>query len=214
MAAADSRPVDRSAFKIFLSRVASLDARQSGKPQLAWKVAGRGSVPAQRMMDSTPAFAEMAIPGTSFSGEWEERIFLENDELRRDLGWRSPVNVKSLVDAANEFASAQLDVHEKYAEVTGMGALGQTIQRLKGQLESARNSPLSCLLCVGWGGGFVSKAGFLDTEGAAYRKVLRTVPGIGRSIREGVPFPKTRRIIFAAGQPASIAGWLRFELGG
>ncbi|MBV9083209.1 MAG: type III-A CRISPR-associated RAMP protein Csm5, partial [Acidobacteriaceae bacterium] len=185
LAAGDSEPVDRSTFKIYLSRVASLDTRQAGKIQLAWKVAGRGSVPPQRMMDSTPSFAEMAVPGTSFSGDWEERVFVESEHVRRDLGWRSPVSLESLVAGANEFAGAQLNLHARYADVTGMGALGQTVQRLKAQLEEARSSSLSCLLCVGWGGGFVSKAGFLDTEAASHRKVLRSIPGIGRSIREG-----------------------------
>ena len=35
---ADSQPVPASAFKIFLTRVASLDTRQAGKPQLAGKL--------------------------------------------------------------------------------------------------------------------------------------------------------------------------------
>ncbi len=63
IAVADSEPVPVPAFKIFLTRVASLDTRQPGKPQFAWKVAGRGSVPPQRASEATPVFAEMAVPG-------------------------------------------------------------------------------------------------------------------------------------------------------
>jgi CRISPR-associated protein Csm5 len=89
IAAADSEPVAPPSFQVFLTRVASLDTRQPGKPQLAWKVAGRGSVPAQRVSDATPLFAEMALPGTSIGGKWDERTFFENPELTRALGWRS-----------------------------------------------------------------------------------------------------------------------------
>ncbi len=64
--AADSQPVPVSSFKVYLTRVASLETRQQSQPQLAWKVAGRGSVPPQRIADSTPLFAEMAVPGTVF----------------------------------------------------------------------------------------------------------------------------------------------------
>src|SRR6201996_9510279 len=66
LAAADSRPVPGTAFKVFLTRVASLDTRQPDRPQLVWKVAGRGSVPSQRVAEATPLFAEMASPGTVF----------------------------------------------------------------------------------------------------------------------------------------------------
>jgi CRISPR-associated protein Csm5 len=64
---------------------------------------------------------------------------------------------------------------------------------------------------MGWGGGFVSKSSFLGTESESFRRVLRMVPAISRALREGAPFPKTRRIIFAAGQPAYLAGWVRAQ---
>ncbi len=78
VAVADSQPVAASAFKVFLARVATLDSKQPGSYQLAWKVAGRGSVPNQRITESTPDFVEMAVPGTQFGGVWSERKFLEN----------------------------------------------------------------------------------------------------------------------------------------
>ncbi len=213
IAAADSEPVSASAFKVYITRVASLDTRQAGKPQLVWKVAGRGSVPPQRISDATPVFAEMAVPGTSFAGEWQERTFLENQELTRALGWRSVPDPKSIIDAANEYAAAQLNLHDQYAEQTGLSGLHQTVRRLRDDLALAQRSPLTCLLCLGWGGGFLSKAAFLSTEQESYRKILRAVPSFGRAVREGVPFPKTRRVIFIGGQPSSLPGWvnLKFE---
>jgi CRISPR-associated protein Csm5 len=212
IAAADSEPVAVSSFKVYLTRVASLDTRQGSQPQLAWKVAGRGSVPAQRVADSTPLFAEMAIPGTVFSGRWDERKFFENPDLARALGWRSAPDLKAVLEANNQYARAQLALHARYAELTGLSALGQTVQRLQAELEAVATSPSSCLLCLGWGSGFSSKAAFLETDLPVFRKILRAVPAISRSLRDGAPFPKTRRVIFTANQPSTLPGWVRLEL--
>lgn len=212
VAAADSEPVPASSFKIYLTRVASLDTRQPDKPQLAWKVVGRGNVPPQRVGDSTPTFAEMAMPGTTFTGEWDERTFFENPELARALGWRSTPDLAAIVEGGNRYAAAQLELQARYAEMSGLSGLGSTVQRLKGELESAQGGLLQCILCLGWGGGFVSKAGFLETGGESYRKILRAVPSIGKAIRENAPFPKTRRVVFTGGQPATLPGWVRLQL--
>lgn len=208
---ADSKPVPASAFRIYVTRVASLDTRQVAKPQLVWKVAGRGSVPAQRVADATPVFTEMAVPGTAFAGSWQEHPGLEKQEVLRALGWRSAPKMEGLTEAANQYAEAQLNLHARYAEVTGLNGLGQTIDKLKGELAAAQGSPLTCLLSLGWGGGFVSKTAFLDTEQEAYRKILRMSPALGRAVREGVPFPKTRRVVFAGGQPSSLPGWVKLQ---
>jgi CRISPR-associated protein Csm5 len=162
--------------------------------------------------DSTPLFAEMATPGTTFTGVWKERKFLESQELARFLGWRSAPDPKTIFGAVNQYAGAQLDLHARYAEAAELPALGNVVGRLRNELESVKADQSACLVCLGWGGGFVSKAGFLDTEDTAYRKLLRAVPAISRSIRDGVPFPKTRRVIFVGGQPASLPGWARLHI--
>jgi CRISPR-associated protein Csm5 len=209
---ADSNPVPTSSFKIYLTRTASLDTREPGTPRLVWKVAGRGSVPPQRLSDATPVFVEMAVPGTTFSGTWHENGFLENPELTRALGWRSVPNSAIFTEAANAYAAAQLDVHARYAKTAGLSDLHATVTRLENELESARSAPLTCVVSLGWGGGFLSKAGFLDTDQPAYRKILKSIPPFARSLRENVPFPKTRRIVFSGGQPSSLPGWVRLTL--
>jgi CRISPR-associated protein Csm5 len=213
LAVADSNPVPASTFKIYLSRTASLDTRQADKPQLVWKVAGRGSVSPQRISDATPVFAEMAVPGTEFTGGWEERKFLKNPDFSRSLGWRSAPDLAVIAEAANQYAAAQLALQADYAKVTGLTALQQTVAQLQAELAAAQNDSLSCLLCLGWGGGFSSKTAFLDAGIESYRKILRAVPALGRSIRENVVFPKTRRIVFTEGQPASVPGWVKLQLG-
>jgi CRISPR-associated protein Csm5 len=209
---ADSEPVTPGAFKVYLIRTASVNTAAGGKPQLSWKVTGRGSVPPQRMSEATPLFAEMASPGTSFTGRWQEREALENQDVARALGWRSVPSSKMIVDAANDYAEAQIEAQSRYAEAAGLSGIANTVSRLREELASARAASLSCLLCLGWGGGFVSKSGYLQTEGESFRKILRTVPALSRGLREGALFPKTRRVVFKGGQPVSLAGWAIAQL--
>jgi CRISPR-associated protein Csm5 len=209
---ADSQPVAATAFKVFLARVATLDSKQPGSYQLAWKVAGRGNVPNQRITESTPDFVEMAVPGTQFGGVWSERKFLENPELIRALGWRSVPEPKLIVDAANAFAEAQLKLHLRYAETAGLTAVGESLKAIEAELSLTRSTPLTCLLCLGWGTGLVSKSGSLDFENESYRTILRSIPAYSRAVRTGLPFPKTRRVIFSNGQPAAVPGWVRLQL--
>lgn len=211
VAIADSAPVADTNFRVFLARVATLDARQAGVYQLAWKIAGRGNVPAQRSAESTPCFVEMAAPGTRFSGIWKEGTFLENPELMRALGWRSVPDPAMLTAAANEAAQAQLALHARYAEMAGLAPVRESIRTLENTLSQAATSRLTCLLCLGWGSGFASKAGSLDFESESYRKILRAVPAYHRAISTGLPFPKTRRILFNSGQPATLPGWVKVE---
>jgi CRISPR-associated protein Csm5 len=212
--AADSDPVPVTSFKIYLSRTASLDLRQPDKPQLVWKVAGRGSVAAQRANEATPVFAEMAIPGTAFSGKCEEHVFLKQPDLARSLGWRAAPDIETIIAAANKYAASQLDLHAQYAQATGLTVLQQTVDHLRAELETAQATPNSCLLCLGWGGGFLSKVSFHDTETDAYRKILRAIPSIGKAIRDKILFPKTRRVVFIEGKPAALPGWAVLQLKG
>ncbi len=213
LAAADSDVVAASAFKIYLSRVASLDARQPGQYQLAWKISGRGSVPGQRAAESTPLFVEMAAPGTAFSGDWNERTFLENPELLKALGWRSVPEPKLIVNAANDFADAQLALHFQWAEFAGLSGVLDGVKKIQAEVAAARSTPGSCVVNLGWGGGFVSKAASLDFENENYRKILRAVPAYTKAIRTGILFPKTRHVIFSGGQPTFLPGWVKVGLG-
>ena len=64
----------------------------------------------------------------------------------------------------------------------------------------------------GWGPGLHSKVAYLDTENPAYRSVLKQYPIYDRALSTGLPFPKTRRIIFEGGAPSSLPGWVVLEV--
>jgi len=206
---ADSSTVAESVFKIFLLRVATLETR-GGKFELAWKQSPRGSV--RRPEESTPVFAEMAVPGTAFEGEWHESAFLGRPEIAKALRKRDRLDAATLFGLVNTYAEQVLRVQKQYAQWGGLALLKSTIDQLEARLAEARTTNNGCLLPLGWGAGFLSKAAFLNTQDETYRKVLAQVGFYARAIQSGLPFPKTRKIVFLGNQPASLAGFVHLAL--
>ena len=77
-----------------------------------------------------------------------------------------------------------------------------------------REAKRGCVLPLGWGAGFLSKVAILNTQDETYRGILRQVGLYARAIQSGLPFPKTRRIVFLGNQPASIPGFVHLEVTG
>jgi CRISPR-associated protein Csm5 len=205
----DSAPVSNAAFRVYLLRTATLTSRGPSSYALAWKQSPRGSV--TRPEESTPTFAEMADAGTVFEGAWSEKAFFDAPEIRRSLRWDRALTRRALFAAANKFAAAQLALHRQYAVWTGIAALANEIDRLEEKLREAERNG-SCLLSIGWGGGFTGKSAAPDTTGEDYRKILGAQPFYQRAIQSGLPFPKTRRLVFTGDQPNTLAGWVHLEV--
>jgi len=201
---ADSAPASRDQFKVFLWRTAKLDNR-GGKISWGWKGVNRNTVEPNRLSDAAARFAEMASPGAAFTGRW--------DELARA---RSNVNSKSLCAAANAYSMTALTLHEKFASACGLSGVVASVRRLKETIEASQNGSgatgQSCLLNLGWGGGFFGKTGWPHPEDANYRKLLGALPPYSRTISAGLPFPKSRRILFLNDQPATLAGWVKLDI--
>ncbi len=213
VAIADSTPIEFSAFKLYLLRVSTLQPRKAGGGfELGWKQAPRGTVAGTRPEDSTPIFAEMAAPGTVFEGNWRENAFFSQPEILRALRWREPVNGKRLMAAANNHATRLLAIQKQYAATAGLDALAASLGRIEARLEEARANGGACILSLGWAGGLLAKTGWLDTEDQGYRAVLKQIPLYARAIESGLPFPKTRRIVFSGNQPAELPGWALLEI--
>jgi CRISPR-associated protein Csm5 len=208
---ADSDAVPEASFKVYMLRVATLEKRAPGKFELRWKQSPRGSVEGRRVDESTPQFAEMANPGTVFEGTWTERAFLREAEITRALHWKEALGWREIAAAVNTCAGAQLAAHREYAVTGGLDLLAQNIAALEGRLEAVRAQGDACLLTLGWGGGFLSKVATLDTNSDSYRQVLHQSALYGKVLRPGVPFPKTRRIVFLENRPATLPGWALLE---
>jgi CRISPR-associated protein Csm5 len=210
-ATADSPPVDYSRFKIYLLRVATLVARGHEEYALGWKQSSRGAADGRRPADGTPIFAEMASPGSAFEGSWQEKQFLDQPEIRRALGWREPVGRAQIFDAANQYAAGLLAMQKNYAARTGLPLFTKTLEDLENRLVEARSTG-ACLLSLGWGAGLIGKSAWLDTANADYRQILKSVAIYNSALASGLPFPKTRHIVFLKDQPASMPGWARLEV--
>jgi CRISPR-associated protein Csm5 len=210
----DSGAVPATALKIYLLRVATLVSHGPGRYELGWKQAPRGSVDARRVEESTPQFAEMAAPGTEFEGPWRENSHLSRKEVLRALDWAEPVTTATLMGSANRYAAEVLRLHRRYAAWAGLALVDRTLVQLEARLEEARAAASACLLVMGWGGGLLSKTGWPDTEQEDYRRLLRESPVYGRVLASGLPFPKTRRIVFLNNQPAVLPGWVWLEIMG
>ena len=211
ISAGDSQPVPVDSFKIYLSRVATLQQRGAGAFALGWKQSPRGAVDGNRPDESTPSFSEMAIPGTVFEGHWSENEFLSHPDIRRFSRWPGSNERGRIFDAANDYAAKLLASHAQYADRAKLARLAQEIESLSSRLGQAREAG-ACLLSIGWGGGLLSKTAWLDTDDADYRKALSNLPFYARALNSPLPFPKTRRIVFLNNQPGTLPGWVLLEI--
>ncbi len=209
---ADSDPVSVGTLKLYLLRVSTLQARGTGRYELGWKQAPRGAVPGSQPAESTPIFAEMAAPGTTFEGLWREKAFLAQPEIARALRWREPVDSARILAAANAYAARLLAVQKQYAVWAGLSLLQRNIEQLEGRLAELSAAGRACLLCMGWGSGLLAKTGWLETEAEGYRRALQQVPLYSKALATGLPFPKTRRIVFLGNQPAALPGWAQLQI--
>jgi CRISPR-associated protein Csm5 len=210
VSAADSAPVSHALFKIYLLRVSTLQPRGSSYA-LGWKQSPRGTADGARPEDATPVFAEMAAPGSTFEGHWEEKTFFMEPEIRRVVRWQESFNRGRVFEAANEYAARLLALHKQYAAWTSLDLLARQIAELEQRLAEARQAG-QCLLSIGWGGGLLSKSAWLDTADPGYRQILQQVSLYGRALSSNLPFPKTRRIVFLNNRPAALPGWALFEV--
>ncbi len=210
--AADSRPVPESVMKIYLTRTATLLAK-GNRFELGWKTAPRGSVDGSRPEDSTPTFCEMAAPGTVFEGRWNEREFYRRPEILRLLHWKEAAGAAALVKAANAFSESLLTQHLRYMETAGLARVKECVAGLLDRVRSLAGSDSACVVPLGWGGGILSKSGYVDTSAEPYREMMRHIALYSKAIQSGLPFPKTRRILFLGNQPAAIPGWALVEFG-
>jgi CRISPR-associated protein Csm5 len=204
-------PASAAATKVYLVRVASLAESRDPKTQaarpysLVWKQARGGSVESRRVEESTPIFAEMAPPGHVFEGAWTERAFYRKGGIQR----------KTLIEAANDYAAFLLAEHRRFAGSAGLAVLAASLASLEAKLAAARSAGNQCLLNIGWGGGLLGKAAWPASHPGveeSYRRVLAAQPAWARAIRTGMPFPKTRRVVFLQGQPAVLPGWVSLTI--
>lgn len=210
VSAGDSGPIETSQFKVYLLRTSTLMPR-GGNFALGWKQSPRGSVDGARPDDSTPVFAEMANPGAAFEGDWNEKTFFLQPEVRRSVRWSESFSRAKIFEAVNVYAAGLLALQRNYASMAGMGLLDKNLDELEQRLAAARERG-ACLLCMGWGGGLSAKISWLDTTNSDYRQILEQFQIYNRALATNLPFPKTRRIVFMNNRPATLPGWVELSI--
>jgi len=208
----DSSPIAPGGVtRVFLLRTSTLLPR-GAKLELGWKMSPRGAVESRRPGDSTPQFAEMAVPGTVFEGTLGDSYALTRPDIVHALRWREQSPTQAALAAANTAAGRLLAVQRQYAEVAGLPAVAESLDRLAGRLEALRASGQGTLICFGWGTGLLAKSASVDFQSEPYSQVLRALPIYAQPLRTGLPFPKTRRVVFLGDQPATLPGWAELTL--
>jgi len=149
----------------------------------------------------------MAVPGTVFEGSFEQSAPLSRPEMLRALRWKEAAGPADFGQAANAAAEKLLAIQRRYAEGTGLQLVVQSIDRLSERLQTLREDGRGCLICFGWGTGFLAKSASADVNANPFGQILRSLPVYGQALRSGLPFPKTRRIVFLNDQPAALPGW-------
>ena len=210
VSAGDSVPIAVSQFKIYLLRTSTLQTR-GATLALGWKQSPRGAVDGARPEESTPMFAEMAVPGTVFEGDWDEKQFFLQPEVRRSVRWPDNLDRARIFEAVNVYAQGLLSVQRQYASWTGLSILDQSLAALEEKLAAARANG-RCLVCLGWGGGLTAKSAWLDTTNPEYRQILEAYTIYNRALASNLPFPKTRKIVFLNNRPATLPGWAELEI--
>lgn len=205
VSAGDSGIVTSSQFKVYLLRTSTLQPR-GAQLALGWKQSPRGAVDGGRPEESTPSFAEMATPGTTFEGDWSEKNFFLEPEVRRVVRWPESLNRAKVFEAVNVYAAGLLALQRQYAAMASLALLDKSLEELEQRLTKAKENG-GCLLALGWGGGILSKSSWLDTTNPEYRQILQQFALYNRALSSNLPFPKTRRIVFLDNKPATLPGW-------
>ena len=208
--AGDSGAVAPGDFKIYLLRTSTLQPRGTGYA-LGWKQSPRGAVDGNRPEESTPVFAEMAAPGTVFEGDWIEKKFFLQPDVRRSVRWPEGFDRSRIFEAVNVYAAGLLALQRQYASMAGLGLLDRSLEELEQRLAQARENG-RCIVSMGWGGGLTAKSAWLDTTNPDYRQILQAYQIYNRALATSLPFPKTRRIVFLNNKPATLPGWAEVEV--
>jgi CRISPR/Cas system CSM-associated protein Csm5 (group 7 of RAMP superfamily) len=168
-------------------------------------------------------FAGRRIPfeHSSLTAYWEktraESLFIPTFATNLNGPYLPATAVKGILRTGVIFtrwshATIEDAAHRAYAQAADLAAVDQNLQELEGRLAGARQSGNACLVSIGWGGGFFGKAAYIDTSDEALRRILRNLPFYSRAIQTGLPFPKTRRIVFLENRPAALPGWALLEV--
>ncbi|MCU7496194.1 MAG: type III-A CRISPR-associated RAMP protein Csm5 [Ignavibacteria bacterium] len=195
-------------FKIYI-----MNMTDSSKPCFAWKNVRR-KLNTLSPNDATPVHAEMLQAGSAanFSIKIENFLF-ENPQAIAELGFASrKLTIENLSEEVNRYSREMLESELKFFQ----SFKNPLLRHLEAELarimetippENSEQSKKEMVLRLGWGTGWKSMTGnWIDEQSL---KIIRPDMQLGRA---GMPFPKTRKIIFEDNEPAQVPGWVKIRL--
>lgn len=187
-------PADR--FKIYQLRVAS-PVRRGNDVVFTWKQGSK--------------FAEMAAPGATFEGTFDPNTFLTQSEIAAGFRWGSE-SVESLMETANQGSIRLLEAQANYLRRLNLTKVVEETRRALDRAQSLAGTGRGCVLQLGWATGMPAKSATADPGAGAHRAILENTGFYGSALKSGLPFPKSRKIVFANGQAASLPGMVLLEI--
>ncbi|MGD9162232.1 MAG: type III-A CRISPR-associated RAMP protein Csm5 [Desulfobacteraceae bacterium] len=195
----DSSFIPQNEINVCLSRVMS--CKEKG---YQWKQLGRSGANTSEPGKATPIYFEALKAGSKTTGSLKIDDFILKSETASALGIRDVIPIEQIIKTCNLFAQKHLEREEIFFQTVGLKDLQTQIKKIK----TMKLDQNEFLLRVGWGSGYESKAlgNLLDDE--LFRKIKKE----WRMGREGMLFPKTRKIVFEDDSTMTETGWIKMRL--
>lgn len=182
---------------LYVTKILSL--RQHG---YGWKQLPREN--ADDPSKATPLFFEALRPHTILCGSWQidDRYLAQRDiplvgkELFHD--WQGKIR---------QVMQNYLQQEENFFRRLNLLDVAQIYRQLLDANAKLRENEL--IITLGWGTGYLTKTVREAISDDTFKKVTKTYH---ITVREGFPYPKTRKVVFMEGRPATVCGFVRLKL--
>lgn len=180
---------------------------QSGNAGFRWKDLG-SRINLNRCEKATAIFFEAIKPGTRVTGRVRMDDFLFNEDVARLLHFnRNGLEAMSdLANTCNAEAREVINGEIKFFREVNFSQGVTENERLLCMLSDLKSDEF--LLPLAWGTGYRNKAAGETINPHLFGRIR----GAFRLGRDNMLFPKSRKIVFEFGEPATVCGWSRVKL--
>lgn len=193
----DSDPVGTEQMGVYVTKVLSL--RQHG---YGWKQLPRENVdnPAQ----ATPLFFEALRPHSILHGS----CHIDDHYLSHpDMPLVGKALFQNWLAKIRQVQHEYLQQEEAFFRKLNLLDVAGTYRQLQEANEKLQEGEL--IMPLGWGTGYLTKTVREAISDVTFKRVIDT---FRITAREGFPYPKTRKVVFMAGQPTTVCGFVKLTL--
>lgn len=197
--AGDSEPVSTDELLLIEARVLNIcDGR------VKWMISPGNNTDAPDR--GAPSFLEVLKPGTEVRGSW--KLEEPAEFIQREGRINSTELLADFFALIKEAVHRHLTKEKRFFETYGLSAVSKKYDKLIE--EHARLGENEIIFPMAWGTGYqaktVSKLLSENVQETAKKFIL------GPKYKEGIMFPKTRRVVLKNGQPDNVFGWVKLTV--